>query len=323
MPPATSGWQLVSPKHQPSARATLAIQLEMSSHACRQNHYEKLRKQGQYPADVDIIPNYICVINDRLFVSNNQGHVRCYTLVGRKLKLHKKFELSEIRYHVSCVAVTKDFIIAYERDQQHQDKNLTVKDLSIHGHGGKFMNKFEFCDLPNQITADSSTKNYIWVCSHVNNQCRLYNIHGSPYMLELLKELKRDISPYDISTSNSRYLTVMFSKYLLQLINRQDYSLYAEISLEKFTRLGTEHTSKIYSVLLDNEQFLHIKYASNPNGKDSEREIIIVDLSDPEQPKLINRLTTENHYGIALSSSAPPQLIIGQKWKQQGKLIVY
>ncbi|CAF4531609.1 unnamed protein product, partial [Didymodactylos carnosus] len=265
---------------------------------------------------IDIVPKYIAVWDQSIFVCCDEGKVCVFSTSHAQVpKYFSSFSLGN-QHTITCFTATQDYLVIYERN--FENKVAKLKDLSFFKHDGYLLIKFSITDLPNQLLADR--ENRIWMCSHITKRVKLYTIRND-LTLKLLHDinykLEGNTTPRLIATTPA---ALYFAVYVenegddrIYLYDKYQYSkLPNAISLQS---VKTAKACRIYSVLLDSQQFLVLRYVTQTKTS----EVVIVD----EDEKVIRRMVMDDVYGMQLTGDN--KIVLGIKFKSlsKGKLIIY
>ncbi|CAF0786376.1 unnamed protein product [Didymodactylos carnosus] len=282
----------------------------------------------RYSIDLDIIPSFISVVKNYIFICDEDGYVRVYSY-SKKLRrqplLKEKYTL-QVRKMITAFTCTTDYLISYEKD---------VKLLSFYNYHGGIIHKLIIQDLPDQLLYSGDGTNDFWMCSHITFRCSLYSVltgvDSTDLHLKLVHEKNYKASADIVEpvwlTANEKFVGIhdlSNTKDRMLLYDKKHHYQYAvAVSLECVKYYHKIDTSNIYSVLLHpTEPLLIMKYV--PDSYENKfQEIVVVDWTNFEEPQVISRIQEQNIYGMALTDDNEVIFGVVKSKKKGGKLMVY
>ncbi|CAF1313408.1 unnamed protein product [Didymodactylos carnosus] len=113
------------------------LKTELTDHRV---YYEKMPANAQYSSDIDIVPKYIAVWDQSIFVCCDEGKVCVFSTSHAQVpKYFSSFSLGN-QHTITCFTATQDYLVIYERN--FENKVAKLKDLSFFTHDGYLLVKF-------------------------------------------------------------------------------------------------------------------------------------------------------------------------------------
>jgi hypothetical protein len=298
------------------------------AYAIRKQYYLQLTNTPYYEFNIPIVPRFLQVHQSFVYICDHRGRVQKYKyLIPINLNLLESFTLETNKpiETLSCFGLSLNYIITYEKNSDY---------IMIHDYQGKLKNKIEFAYKPKQILTSFDNEDW-WICDDIRRVCISFRLDNSSHLQKLELIQYDDVQPvrlyrnksqffiHDSRCSNSKPAEAAQDHLLIFDSLNPCEKRPDSISLDFIKNESNFQTDRLYHPIMDDDGFLIIKHLPDINDFLHGEELVVIDMNDPKQLVVLNRIELNNVFGIDLTVDNRLIIGIGRLPEKSNKLLIF